>query len=80
MMNKINFQNLQKFFLIFNKFIVFIYRKIFYLTRRYKGYLSKEAKFLDQVPSTPVMLAPTSKFKFYSASFKFPSTKVSERS
>ncbi len=53
------------------------FRKTFYLTWQYKSYLSEEAKFLEPVPSTPVILAPKLKFKFYSASFKFPSAKIS---
>ncbi len=73
------FQNLQKFFPIFLKFIRYTFHKIFYLTCWYKGYMSKEAKFLEPVSSTPVMLSPKSKFKFYSAFLKFPPTKVSKR-
>ncbi len=52
------FQNLQKFFPIFVKFILYTFRKFFYLTWRYKSYLFEEAKFLEPVPSTPVMLGP----------------------
>ncbi len=52
------FQNLQKIFPIFIKIIVYTFRKIFYLTWRYKGYLSEEAKFLEPVPSAPVILGP----------------------
>ncbi len=74
-----SFLNLQKFFPIFIKIILYTFRKVFYHNWRYKNYLSQEAKFLEPVPPIPVMLGPKSKFKFYSASLKFPSTKVSKR-
>ncbi len=52
------FQNLQKCFPIFIKFILYIFRKIFYFIWRCKGYLSEEAKFLEPVSSTPLMRGP----------------------
>ncbi len=52
------FQNLQKFFPIFIKFILYTFHKNFYHTWRYKGYSSQEAKFLEPGPIYPVMLGP----------------------
>ncbi len=57
------FQNLQTFSLNFIKFTLYTFCKIFYLVWWNKGYLSEEAKFLEQNPSTPLMLGPQIEIK-----------------